>query len=204
VSGNIVADDKRQRIIDAARKRFRHYGVRKTTMQEIARDADVAVGTIYLYFKHKDDLLLACTDQYVERHRQAAQAILESNAPASDKLRQFVLDRFRAAEATRTGFDHAAELTREVLRVRPDRRLEEGRMMADSFARILRTGIDSGQLFTDDPDRDARVLLFSLAFLFPSATDEPAYSPTEQDALFVLDWFIQVWQSQRPAAPSKG
>ena len=199
-----MADDKRQRIIDAARKRFRHFGVRKTTMQEIARDADVAVGTLYLYFKDKDDLLVACTDEYVERHRRAARAILDSNAPASQKLRDFVLDRFRAAEATRTGFGHAAELTCEVLRVRPDRRLEEARMMAETFAQILRMGIDSGELFTDDPDRDARVLLFSLAFLFPSATDEPAYSPTEQDALFVLDWFIRVWLTQRPGAPSEG
>lgn len=191
-----MPDDKRQRIIDTARKRFRHFGVRKTTMQEIASDAAVAVGTLYRYFKDKDDLLVACTDEYVERHRQAAQAILESNAPASDKLRQFVLDRFRAAEATRTGFGHAAELTREVLRVRPDRRLEEGRMMAETFARILRMGIDAGELFTADPDRDARVLLFSLAFLFPSAADESAYTPTEQDALFVLNWFIRVWQTQ--------
>ena len=52
-------DDKRQRILEAARKRFRYYGVRKTTMQEIARDAGVAVGTLYLYFKDKDDLLVA-------------------------------------------------------------------------------------------------------------------------------------------------
>jgi AcrR family transcriptional regulator len=39
-------DDKRQRILAAARKRFRYYGVRKTTMHEIARDAGVAVGTL--------------------------------------------------------------------------------------------------------------------------------------------------------------
>jgi hypothetical protein len=74
-------------------------------------------------------------------------------------------------------------------------------MMAEYFVRILRLGIEAGELYTDDPQRDARVLLLSLAFLFPSATDERAYAPTEEDALLVVDWFLQVWRqaSARPA-----
>jgi len=196
-------DDKRQRILEAARKRFRHYGVKKTTMQEIARDAGLAVGTLYLYFKDKDDLLVACTDEYVSRHRRQAEAILACDASAADKLRRYVLDRFRASQATRAGGDrHAAELQREVLRVRPERRLEEGRMMAEYFVRILRLGKETGELNSDDPERDARVLLLSLAFLFPIAMDERAYTPTEEDALLVVDWFLQVWR-QSGATPAR-
>jgi AcrR family transcriptional regulator len=196
-------DDKRQRILDAARKRFRYYGVRKTTMQEIARDAGVAVGTLYLYFQDKDDLLVACTEEYVTRHRRQAEAILASDASAADKLRRYVLDRFRASQATRAGGDrHAAELQREVLRVRPERRVEEGRMMAEHFVRILRLGMETGELNSDQPERDARVLLLSLAFLFPIAMDEGAYTPTEEDALLVVNWFLQVWR-QSAATPAR-
>jgi AcrR family transcriptional regulator len=200
-----VVDDKRQRMIQAARKRFRYYGVKKTTMQEIARDAGVAVGTLYLYFKDKDDLLVACTEEYIVRHRRQAEAILASDASAADKLRRYVLDRFRASQATRIGYRHAAELMREVLRVRPERRLDEGRMMADYFVRILRLGVETGELHTDDPERDARVLLFSLAFLFPSALDKWAYTPKEEDLLLVVDWFLRVWlrQPTRSARPRK-
>ena len=188
-------DNKRQRILDAARKRFRYYGVRKTTMQEIARDAGVAVGTLYLYFKDKDDLLVAGTEEYVARHRRHAEAILASDVSAADKLRRYVLDRFRASQATRAGgYRPAAELLREVLRVRPERRLEEGRMMAEYFVRILRLGMETGELHSDDPERDARVFLLSLAFLFPSALDEGAPTPTEEDALLVVDWFLCVWR----------
>ena len=191
-------DDKRQRILKAARKRFRHYGFKKTTMQEIARDAGVAVGTLYRYFKDKDELLIAGTEEYVSRHRQQAEAIMASDAPAADRLRRFVLDRFRAAQATRSGgFAPASELVREVLRVRPERRVEEGRMMADYFARILRAGVETGELYTEDPERDAQVLLLSLAFLFPSALDESAPTPTEEDALLVVDWFLHVWKQSR-------
>ena len=187
-------DDKRRRIVEAARRRFRHFGVKKTTMQEVARDAGVAVGTLYLYFKDKDDLLVACTDEYVSRHRRQAEAILACDASAAGKLRRYILDRFRASQATRAGGDrHAAELQREVLRVRPERRLEEGRMMAEYFVRILRLGMETGELNSDDPERDARVLMLSLAFLFPIAVDERAYTPTDKDALLVVDWFLQAW-----------
>ena len=195
-------DDKRQRILEAARKRFRYYGVRKTTMHEIARDAGVAVGTLYLYFKDKDDLLVACTEEYVTRRRRQAETILASDTSAADKLRRYVLDRFRASQATRAGGHRpAAELLREVLRARPERRAEEGRMMAEYFVRILRLGMETGELYSDDPERDARVFLLSLAFLFPSAMDERAYTPTEEDALQVVEWFLQVWRqsSARPA-----
>jgi len=199
-------DDKRQRILEAARKRFRHYGFKKTTMQEIARDAGVAVGTLYLYFKDKDELLVAGTEEYVTRHHQQAEAILASDASAADKLRRYVLDRFRASQATRAGgYSPAAELVREVLRVRPERRLEEGRMMAEYFVRILRLGMETGELYSEDPERDARVFLLSLAFLFPSAMDERAPMPTEEDALLVVDWFLNVWRqaSARPARAKK-
>jgi AcrR family transcriptional regulator len=195
-------DDKRQRILEAARKRFRYYGVKKTTMQEIARDAGVAVGTLYLYFKDKDDLLVAGTEEYVTRHRRQAEVIVASDASAADKLRRYVLDRFRASQATRAGgYRHAAEILREVQRVRPERRLEEGRMMAEYFVRILRLGMATEELYTDHAERDARVLLLSLAFLFPGALDERAYTPTEEDALLVVDWFLQAWRrsSPRPA-----
>jgi AcrR family transcriptional regulator len=188
-------DDKRRRILEAARKRFRHCGVRKTTMLEIAREAGVAVGTLYLYFKDKDELLLAGTEEYVTRHRRRAEAILASDAPAAERIRRYVLDRFRASQATRVGGRRrAAELRREVLRVHPERQLEEGRMMAEYFARILRQGVEAGELYTDDPERDGRVFLMSLAFLFPGVTNERAYTPTEQDALFVVEWFLEVWR----------
>jgi AcrR family transcriptional regulator len=196
--------DKRQRIIEAARKRFRHYGVKKTTMQEIASDAGVAVGTLYVYFRDKDDLLVACTEEYVTRHRERAEAILASDASAGEKLRRYVVDRFRASQATRSGGHRpAAELFREVLRVRPARRLDEGRMMAENFIRLLRQGVEAGEFHTYDPERDARVLLLSLTFLFPSALDQGGYTPREEDAVLVVDWFVGVWRRPhaQPARP---
>jgi AcrR family transcriptional regulator len=51
--------DKHQAIVDAARELFTTVGYENTTIAEVARKAGVAVGTVYLYFKNKNELLFA-------------------------------------------------------------------------------------------------------------------------------------------------
>jgi AcrR family transcriptional regulator len=48
---------KRQRIVEAASRLFVHYGYRKTSVDDVAREAGVAKGTVYLYYTTKAELL---------------------------------------------------------------------------------------------------------------------------------------------------
>jgi AcrR family transcriptional regulator len=184
---------KTEKIIEAAGNRFRYYGIAKTTMQEIAQDAGVAVGTLYLYFKNKDDLVVACTVDFVERHLREAEAILTSQMPADQKLRRYITGRFRAAEEIRTGSRHAAELTRAVLRLKPDRLEEEARIMWETVAEILRQGVANGAFRVTSIEDDAKVFLFSTAYFFPNALNEPQIPATEPDLMTVVNWFIDQW-----------
>ncbi len=52
-------EDKHQRIINAALKVFAKKGFYNSRVSEIAKEAEVADGTIYLYFKNKDDILIS-------------------------------------------------------------------------------------------------------------------------------------------------
>jgi AcrR family transcriptional regulator len=192
-------NEKRRRILAAARQRFRRYGVRKTTMQEIARDAGVAVGTLYLYFEDKDDLVVAGAEEFVARHRRQAEEILAGSGSAGERLRQYLVARFRAAEETRRSSRHAAELARAVLRVKPDRLWEEAALMEETIARLLRLGVEAGEFTIDPAEQDARVLLFAVAIFFPSALTELPSPPKEEDLLLVVDWFLRAWR--RTAAP---
>ena len=72
---------KRDRIVAAARALFYEQGYKKTTTQQIARAAHVASGTLFLYAKAKEDLLLLV---FYEEHR-----IIE-NAQAKGVLREKV------------------------------------------------------------------------------------------------------------------
>jgi len=194
---------KRDRIVESAAQRFRHYGIGKTTMAEIAQDAGVAVGTLYLHFKDKDDLVVACAEKFAGRHREECAAILASAQPVDKKLRRYIVGRFHQSEETRTSSRHAAEITRAVLRVKPDRILEEGEMMRATVTQLLREGVEKRQFRIADIDRDALVFLYSISYFFPNALTTPAIVPTEADLRLVIDWFLKTWQSQSKGARTK-
>ena len=52
---------RREMILDAAGARFQRFGYSKTTMEEVAADAGISKGTIYIYFQNKEDIFLELT-----------------------------------------------------------------------------------------------------------------------------------------------
>ena len=83
--------DKRVRILDAAIKVFAERGFHSATVAEIAKAAGVADGTIYLYFKGKDDLLLRLFDEKMTELLAEARSALADEADAPSRLRRFIL-----------------------------------------------------------------------------------------------------------------
>jgi len=79
--------EKEQSIIAATRTVFREHGSENVKISEIAKLAGLAEGTVYIYFKNKNALLLAvATDFYEDLTRDAAKGIKEL-AGTSDRLR---------------------------------------------------------------------------------------------------------------------
>ena len=60
-------NDKRERILTAAERVFARRGFFAARVSEIAKDAGVADGTIYLYFKSKDDLLISLFERRMQQ-----------------------------------------------------------------------------------------------------------------------------------------
>lgn len=59
-------DDKREQILEAAAKRFAHFGLSKTTMQEIAKDLSFSKALLYYYFSDKDAVYLAVLENITD------------------------------------------------------------------------------------------------------------------------------------------
>ena len=57
---------KRQRLVEGARRMIYHQGVERTTLADVATEANVAVGNIFYYFKTKDELVDAIVEGYSE------------------------------------------------------------------------------------------------------------------------------------------
>src|SRR5271167_684787 len=82
--------DKRERILDAAVRVFAKKGFYATRVSEVARAAGVADGTIYLYFKSKDELLVSLFEDRVERLLSFLETELPKRRGASEKLRRII------------------------------------------------------------------------------------------------------------------
>lgn len=74
-------EERRERILEAARLVFRKKGFSAATMDEVAAEAQLSKGTLYLYFASKDDLFLAMSacklDLVVERFGELEAASVE-------------------------------------------------------------------------------------------------------------------------------
>ncbi len=84
---------KRERILDAAVLEIARRGYYDTTVSAIASRAGVADGTIYLYFKNKEDLLVSIFERAMRRFNEQARRIVEGGgggAGAEEKLRRIV------------------------------------------------------------------------------------------------------------------
>jgi TetR/AcrR family fatty acid metabolism transcriptional regulator len=78
--------DKRKRILQAAVRVFARRGYFAARVSEIARTADVADGTIYLYFRSKEDILVSLFDEVMAEHLAQARDEVAAAAGAPAKL----------------------------------------------------------------------------------------------------------------------
>lgn len=91
-------DNKKELIINAAIKVFADKGFYTANVADVAKEAGVADGTIYLYFKNKDDLLISLFETKMEEILERFSSLVNSKKSAEKKLRQFILLYFQMIE----------------------------------------------------------------------------------------------------------
>lgn len=85
-----LSSDKRTRILDAAVTVFADRGFFQSRVSDVADAAGVAGGTIYLYFKSKDDLLISLFEDRMDGIIRHVNDALSTAETASDRLQIFV------------------------------------------------------------------------------------------------------------------
>lgn len=152
-------DDTAKQILDAASRRFLHYGYGKTTMSEIAQDCNMSTGNLYRYFPSKLDI----AEMFVRMLRREQVARLRAVADdhtlnPADKLRSFFLRKFQLAYERFHDKPKAYELSSELLTSRPKVGIEwenaEGRVLAE----ILIEGDANGAFAVENPAETAKIL----------------------------------------------
>lgn len=93
--------DKYRKILDGALKVFAKKGFYQSKVAEIARLADVADGTIYLYFRNKDDILISLFEDVMQFAIERLEEALVGEEDPRRKLEIFALTHLSMIESNR-------------------------------------------------------------------------------------------------------
>jgi len=160
----VVHDFRVQSIQDAAMRVIARKGMASTTMQEIADEAGVAKGTIYLYFRDRDELVEKTFESAMSQLHARVDAALELDLPFAEKL--------RAMLGAVSGFFRE---NREFFRLYISMRFPEGnpqqqrrqkrtcqpqyQTRVQRIAEVLREAMDRGEIGVTDPRRLALFII---------------------------------------------
>jgi AcrR family transcriptional regulator len=81
---------KRRRIVEAATRLFIKHGYRKTSVDDVAREAGVAKGTVYLYAKGKNDLLVQAVVEEKRRYLERVRDLFVPGIDPRERLRSYI------------------------------------------------------------------------------------------------------------------
>jgi AcrR family transcriptional regulator len=81
---------RRQEILAAATRLFARQGYHGTTMSEIAREAEFSTGSLYNFFKNKEELYFSLLEDKIGALEAEVYAVLEGDAGVEEKLRNYV------------------------------------------------------------------------------------------------------------------
>jgi TetR/AcrR family transcriptional regulator len=81
-------DQRRRNILASARAAFLRYGIATTTMERIAQEAELAKGTLYLYFRNREELLMGLLADDIGTLSSAIESVASSPLSPPDKLQK--------------------------------------------------------------------------------------------------------------------
>jgi AcrR family transcriptional regulator len=164
----LTKEETREAILDAADHLLARYGYRKMTVDDIAQEAGIGKGTIYLHFASKEEVTLSHVDRIVERLKERLWAIARTDADVAIRLRLMlvarVLFRFDSVQHYTQSLNDLLAALRPNLLARRARYFEDE---ARVFAEVLGEGARAGVFDAGDALSTAFALLHATNSLLP-------------------------------------
>lgn len=139
-------DNKKEQIRKAALAVFSRRGFHETTVAEIAEEAGIAKGTIYLYYPSKEEILIGILRRYTDGMLDFVDGLIDSALSVPDILAAFVR---KQTELMRDEPDLIGILSRrslQALRDGDERMLEFNRYLIERIAKLLERGRKIGEV----------------------------------------------------------
>ena len=149
-------------IIDSARNLFARYGFRKTTMEEIARDAHMGKSSIYHYFKSKKDVFRSVVEKETDILKGLiTDAINKQNDPR-DKLRTYAFTRIQALNRVANFYQAFKDEYLEQYGFIQTFRKDADKYELETIKDILKKGVEQGIFVVKDLELTAYAIVIAM------------------------------------------
>jgi TetR/AcrR family transcriptional regulator, fatty acid metabolism regulator protein len=101
---DVLQEFRKSELLSAARTVFSRKGFHDSTIDDIAAEAGVAKGTVYLYFKSKQEIYLGALRDGIEILIGEMRAVAVSDSPARDKLYNLITTKIAFFDKNRDFF----------------------------------------------------------------------------------------------------
>ncbi|MBU0547208.1 MAG: TetR/AcrR family transcriptional regulator [Candidatus Omnitrophica bacterium] len=188
---------RRADILNAAARVFAEKGYHKASMSDIAKQAEYAVGTIYLYFKDKQALYLALTDEKVDELIKRVKERIGKAHGGLEKIRALIDEELNYFEENDDFFRiyfSQGSLDRWAIKDKPSRETVEKLMQfLDYISGVIKKAQDENVIRKGlDPKRTAHLLGGMIkSVVIPWLKDKPLKAESLKGLSgFILDAFL--------------
>src|ERR1017187_9343512 len=197
-----LSKEREEQIILAARKVFAHYGLSKTTMEDISSEVEMGKASLYYYFPTKENLFQAAIKHEQDEFIKKADSLFQKHTSAGDKLKIYVDERMKF-------FHELVNLGTISFNAVHDRHAIFLKMY-ESFAEkeisiinnIIKEGKSRGEFISNVPKYYAELLIHllqglrlrSIRSISGSEMDPKLYRELHNEMMLTIDIFIKVIQ----------
>ena len=139
-------EERENAIVSAAHDVFAEHGFEGARMTDIARNAEVAEGTIYLYFKNKKALLHAVVARFYAGLTEVARSGVRSQPDPFDRLRFLAEHHIRSCIAEWRILELAMSLYRNMQRYQDEGPYKLNKAYVAVFDDVIRDGVNRGSI----------------------------------------------------------
>ena len=196
---DVLNEFRRSELIASARRVFGAHGFADATMESIARDADVAKGTVYLYYDSKRAIYEAAWRANMEELEALVKRRVESAATLQAAIAAFVEARVEFFQARQDFFRMYVEEIGTRIGAPKGRRTLCGTMIdrqSKLLERRVKAAVEAGEIRPVDPAATALAVFDMTRGLVARHLLEQQPSDTARDVAFLTDL---IWTGLRPA-----
>ncbi len=182
----------REQIVDAAKKRFSHFGYGKTTMAEVATDCRMSPGNLYRFFPGKLDIAEAIATEDYSRHLEhMSQLAVTPGKDARERLHDLLFEELRRTYHKLEKDPRAFEMARVIAHERP----QFANWMLENERKILIELLDEserrGEFCPEDKEFTAEMIQSAtMKFRYPQLWSKLTLPKLERELEGVLELLI--------------